>query len=175
MNSFENTIILLFIVFSFLVSSHRRVLPVKKPSYVKPTSLLESFLNSLEVLVPTYEVYGRFIAGSYTQMRDLEFEDKRPAARYLACLVQHALRTKFEVVLPVVEIMNIRFELENLGVFLPFSHHFKTFQFPPGCSFTRLCFSLPPESQRNYLQWTHDLLFKIDIVLRVHVFDGYIA
>ena len=45
---------------------------------------------------------------------------QRPAAYYLACLVRRQLKIKFDIVLPVVELLKIRSVLMDMGLYLPF-------------------------------------------------------
>ena len=71
------------------------MLPVKKQSCPEFTSVPASHLDSLEMPVSAYEVYGHFLADSYIKIPDLEFEDKRPTAYYSACLVRHAFHSRF--------------------------------------------------------------------------------
>ena len=91
-----------------------------------PPSLIIFFdfgipLDPLDVPVAVYEFYGSFIADTHTQIQNLEPQDKRPAAYYLAYLVQDQLNKEFDIVLPVVEIMKIRVVLRDQGLFLPFA------------------------------------------------------
>lgn len=77
-------------------------------------------LGYLDVPLTEYPKFGPFISDNIVDIGTLALKDKEVGAWYLACLVHDTIQRKFNIFLPIIELVKIRAGLRISELLLPF-------------------------------------------------------